>query len=219
MEGMENDAPAGVEEEGAGREAPGGHAVRRRANGRATRQKILAAARAIIIEKGTDSLSIDRVIREAGVSKGSFMYHFPSRQALVEALVNEYAAHLAEVETDLNRKASGACPMLEAYAEWYKGFTSGDIDSGSSPLVALAMASRENRKFMEPVREWYRHYFDRVKAEPCGPEKALVYTLAYDALFFHHLFGTDVLTREEKASVTRALKALADEGLEDREPQ
>lgn len=212
MEGIENDAPAGVEEEGA--EKP---AVRRRANGRATRMKILAAARAIIIEKGTDSLSIDRVIKEAGVSKGSFMYHFPSRQALVEALVNEYAAHLSDVESALNRKATGACPMLSAYAEWYKGFTSGDIDSGSSPLVALAMASRENRKFMEPVRDWYRHYFDRVKAEACGPEKALVYTLAYDALFFHHLFGTDVLTDEEKASVADALKAMVLEGLENQE--
>ena len=72
---------------------------------------------------------------------------------------------------------------------------------------------------MEPVRDWYRRYFDRVKQEACGSERALVYTLAYDALFFHHLFGTDVLTREEKASVTRALKALADEGLEGREPQ
>ena len=64
--------------------------------------------------------------------------------------------------------------MLEAYAEWYKGFTSGEIDSGSSPLVALAMASRDNRKFMEPVRDWYRRYFDRVKQEACGSERALV---------------------------------------------
>ena len=109
------------------------------------------------------------MIKEAGVSKGSFMYHFPSRQALIEALVNEYAAHLGEVQTGLTNKAKSDCPMLEAYAEWYKGFTSGEIDSGSSPLVALAMASRENRKFMEPVRDWYRRYFDRVKQEVAAP--------------------------------------------------
>ncbi len=34
---------------------------------------------------------------------------------------------------------------------------------------------------MEPVRDWYRRYFDRVKQEACGSERALVYTLAYDA--------------------------------------
>lgn len=128
MSEIENDAAEDVSYEDNEK-----HVVRRRANGRATRLKILAAARAIIIEKGTDSLSIDRVIKEAGVSKGSFMYHFPSRQALIEALVNEYAAHLGEVQTGLTNKAKSDCPMLEAYAEWYKGFTSGEIDSGSSP--------------------------------------------------------------------------------------
>lgn len=212
MSEIENDAAEDVSYEDNEK-----HVVRRRANGRATRLKILAAARAIIIEKGTDSLSIDRVIKEAGVSKGSFMYHFPSRQALIEALVNEYAAHLGEVQTGLTNKAKSDCPMLEAYAEWYKGFTSGEIDSGSSPLVALAMASRENRKFMEPVRDWYRRYFDRVKQEACGSERALVYTLAYDALFFHHLFGTDVLTDDEKKAVTRTLQAFADGGVNKQE--
>ena len=120
MSEIENDAAEDVSYEDNEK-----HVVRRRANGRATRLKILAAARAIIIEKGTDSLSIDRVIKEAGVSKGSFMYHFPSRQALIEALVNEYAAHLGEVQTGLTNKAKSDCPMLEAYAELYKGFTSG----------------------------------------------------------------------------------------------
>lgn len=113
MSEIENDAAEDVSYEDNEK-----HVVRRRANGRATRLKILAAARAIIIEKGTDSLSIDRVIKEAGVSKGSFMYHFPSRQALIEALVNEYAAHLGEVQTGLTNKAKSDCPMLEAYAEW-----------------------------------------------------------------------------------------------------
>ena len=59
---------------------------------------------------------------------------------------------------------------------------------------------------MEPVRDWYRRYFDRVKQEACGSERALVYTLAYDALFFHHLFGTDVLTNEEKGSSRKSVE-------------
>lgn len=188
--------------------------VKTRANGRATREKILQAAREIIIEKGTDSLSIDRVIKHAGVSKGSFLYHFPHRQALVEALVNEYASHLANVETTLSADKKGDRAMLEAYAEWYELFSTGKLDSGSSPLVALAMASRENRRFMEPIRDWYRQYFDRVKTSTCGANKALVYTLTFDAMFFHHLFGTDVLTAEEKEGIKAELKDLTTAKLE-----
>ncbi len=51
MSEIENDAAEDVSYEDNEK-----HVVRRRANGRATRLKILAAARAIIIEKGTDSL-------------------------------------------------------------------------------------------------------------------------------------------------------------------
>ena len=178
----------------------------RRANGRDTKQRILAAARSIIIENGTDSLSIDHVIREAGVSKGAFMYHFHTRQDLIEALVDEYAAHLGEVEEELVSRSAGGCSMLDAYTDWYRMFTSGEIDSGTSPLVALAMSSRDNRKFMSPVRDWYRRYFDRVEKQECGAEKALVFTLAYDGLFFHHLFGIDVMSPTEKRLIAEALQ-------------
>ncbi len=186
----------------------------RRANGRATKQRILAAARSIIIENGTDSLSIDHVIREAGVSKEAFMYHFHTRQDLIEALVAEYAAHLGEVEEELVSRSAGGCSMLDAYADWYRMFTSGEIDSGTSPLVALAMSSRDNRKFMAPVRDWYRRYFDRVEKQECGAEKALVFTLAYDGLFFHHLFGIDVMSPTEKRMIAEALRTYVEKDAE-----
>lgn len=187
--------------------------LKTRANGRATREKILQAAREIIIERGTDSLSIDRVISLAGVSKGTYLYHFPHREALIEALVKEYAKHLNDVQSSLENEAADQSPLLTAYEAWYEKFSSGKLDNGSSPLIALAMASHENRRFMEPVRQWYRSYFDRVKQEPCGAARALIYTLAYDALFFHHLFGTDVLTTEEKRSIIEELRRFSDEKL------
>ncbi|MFR6358801.1 MAG: TetR/AcrR family transcriptional regulator [Sutterella wadsworthensis] len=116
MSEIENDAAEDVSYEDNEK-----HVVRRRANGRATRLKILAAARVIIIEKGTDSLSIDRVIKEAGVSREASCTTSQAGRHLIEALVNEYAAHLGEVQTGLTNKAKSDCPMLEAYAEWYKG--------------------------------------------------------------------------------------------------
>lgn len=181
-----------------------------RANGQATVKKILAAARQIILEQGTDNLSIDRVIKRAGVSKGSFMYHFPTRQDLIPALIEDYARHLHDVQTDLERQSSDKdAALLSAYDKWYRDFTSGSIDQGGSPLVALSLASHDNRELMQPVRDWYRNYFDRVKQEPCGPAAALVATLAYDALFFHHLFGTDVLKAEEKTMILDFLAQLA----------
>lgn len=181
--------------------------------GRATRLKIIEAARRILIEQGTDKLSIDRVLDEAKVSKGSFIHHYPSRSALIEALVDSYAQHLDEVQRELEQRARETTDvpsrLLRAYGDWYREFSEGRIDRGISPFAALAVASPENRQLMTPVRCWYREYFNRVKREPCGPTTSLIVTLAYDALFFHHLLGTDVLTAQEKRHVVEGLERLS----------
>ena len=93
--------------------------------------------------------------------------------SLIEALVNGYAEHLSTVQTTLTAEKAGDRAMLEAYAEWYKRFSTGKLGSGSSPLLALAMASRENRRFMEPGRAGCPQYFDRVKQSTCGSKRTL----------------------------------------------
>lgn len=60
-----------------------------------TRQSILDAAKAIIIEEGIGALTMERAATKAGISKGACMYHFKSKRALQAALVEEYAAHLS----------------------------------------------------------------------------------------------------------------------------
>ncbi len=70
--------------------------------------------------------------------------------------------------------------MLEAYAEWYKGFTSGEIDSGSSPLAALAMAQRTGSSWSLCATGTEALLPSRQAGGPRLGE-ALVYTLAYDA--------------------------------------
>lgn len=184
--------------------------VSTRRDGAATRRKLLQAGRAIIVEEGTDKLSIERVIRRAGVSKGTFLYHFPSREKLVAALIEEYATHLGDVMTTLEKDSAGAYdPLLAGYEKWYRDFTEGGIDDGNSPLVPLATASQSNRKFMAPVREWYRAHFDKLRASPNGETAALLLTLAFDALFFHRLFGTDVLRSDEKNALLALMHKLA----------
>lgn len=183
--------------------------VSTRRDGAATRRKLLQAGRAIIVEEGTDKLSIERVIRRAGVSKGTFLYHFPSREKLVAALIEEYATHLGDVMTSLEKDSAGAYDsLLAGYEKWYRDFTEGGIDNGNSPLVSLVTASQSNRKFMTPVREWYRNHFDKLKASPNGFDTALLLTLAFDALFFHRLFGTDVLRDEEKNALLTLMHKL-----------
>jgi len=52
-----------------------------------TRQQILQAACSVAIHGGPQALTIDGVAREAGMSKGGVLYHFPSKESLMKGLL------------------------------------------------------------------------------------------------------------------------------------
>ena len=81
------------------------------ARGEATRGQLIAIATRIFAERGYEDTSIETVLREAGVSRGSLYHHFPSKEALFEAVAEE-------VETSVGAQtvtaASGAQGSVEA---------------------------------------------------------------------------------------------------------
>lgn len=73
-------------------------------DGTQTRTRIMDAAEALILENGYSATSVDKVIRQAGITKGTFFYHFESKLELAVALVDRFARLDLEVmETNLAR--------------------------------------------------------------------------------------------------------------------
>jgi TetR/AcrR family transcriptional repressor of nem operon len=73
-------------------------------DGTATRTAIMDAAQALILETGFAATSVDAVISRAGITKGSFFYHFKTKADLALALVQRDAAHdLAMLEANMTR--------------------------------------------------------------------------------------------------------------------
>lgn len=60
-------------------------------DGRDTRTAIMDAAEALILDQGFTGSSIDRIIERAGITKGTFFYHFESKADLAYALVKRFA--------------------------------------------------------------------------------------------------------------------------------
>lgn len=65
-----------------------------RADARRNREKVLAAARAVFAEDGVDA-QMDDVARRAGLGVGTVYRHFPTKEALVNALSDELFAVIA----------------------------------------------------------------------------------------------------------------------------
>ncbi|WP_426514737.1 TetR/AcrR family transcriptional regulator [Dactylosporangium sp. McL0621] len=88
-----------------------------RTDARRNYTQLLAAARAVFTEQGTDA-SLREVARQAGVGIGTLYRHFPTREALLEALLGEgFEALRAQAVELLDAPDPG-----EALAAWLRGF-------------------------------------------------------------------------------------------------
>lgn len=56
------------------------------------REKLLDAGEAVVLERGYVAASVDAICERAGVTKGSFFHHFPTKDALGRELVQRFAA-------------------------------------------------------------------------------------------------------------------------------
>ncbi len=72
-----------------------------------TRNHILDAALRRFSKDGYDAASVDEICAQAGVSKGAFYHHFPSKQAIFLALLERW---LATVEAGLESMRKPTIP-------------------------------------------------------------------------------------------------------------
>ena len=77
-----------------------------------TRDRILDALEEILVRDGTDKATLDAVAARAGVSKGGLLYHFPSKDAMMAAMVRRLGERA-------ERKRVQAADAGTSLAEWY----------------------------------------------------------------------------------------------------
>jgi AcrR family transcriptional regulator len=84
-----------------------------RADAQRNRERILEAAKAEFTRSGADA-SLDEIAKQAGVGAGTLYRHFPTRDALLEAVYRTEVEKLAAAE----RKLAGEMPPVEALRAW-----------------------------------------------------------------------------------------------------
>lgn len=82
---------------------------RREQQRQATRARILAAAGALFAAAGVDATTIEDIAAAADVAKGTFYYHYGSKDEVVGALVRDSMGHVSEQA--LAALADGVMPL------------------------------------------------------------------------------------------------------------
>ena len=91
------------------------------ARGEATRGQLIAVARRMFADRGYEDTSIEGVLREAGVSRGSLYYHFASKEALFEAVAEDVETTVGAQTIAATAGADGPVAALRAgFLAWVR---------------------------------------------------------------------------------------------------
>ncbi|MER5426751.1 TetR/AcrR family transcriptional regulator [Streptosporangium roseum] len=112
-----------------------------RADARRNRERVLTAARTVFSEQGTDA-SLRDVARRAEVGIGTLYRHFPTREALLEALVGHGFDRLNSTARELLTAASPA----DALVSWLRDFAAGTTTYHGLPASVMAAVQDEGSR-------------------------------------------------------------------------
>jgi AcrR family transcriptional regulator len=162
----------------------------RTANGRATRKRIVAAAAALIRERGVAETSLDDVIERAGVSKSQLYLYFEGRAALLREVV----AHNAELVLEAQEPHLYSLESWKAIRAWLDALVELQVTAGArggcpvgSLVGQLAEADEQTRNVLadafarweEPLRRGLRSMQERGKLDrKAEPDRLATATLA-----------------------------------------
>lgn len=169
--------------------------------------RILQAAETIVVRDGVANLTLEAAAREAGVSKGGVLYHFPSRDALVTAMVERLTARYQSQLARCAKTERGPGRATRAYVKaTFEDEESTDTTRLGAALIAAVAAEPA---LLDPLRQAAASWQRQVVDDGLAVARATVVRLAADGLWLSELFGLAPLSPELRRAVERELRALA----------
>ncbi len=180
--------------------------MQRRGN---SKDEILEAAEWVVCKQGAGHLTLDAVAERAGISKGGLLYNFPSKEALLKAMLARLLARF-DADRSAEQAAPGmkgqAAPDLKAFVQ--AGFRGPDDRQRVS--AALLAAGANNPRLLTPVREWHEAHYREFASGKRRPMRVLMLMLALDGLWLNELLGTAAFGPETKKPLMEEMLSFAE---------
>lgn len=169
------------------------------------RQALIDHAARLAVEHGLAAVTVQAVSDAAGVTKGGFMHHFPSKQALVAAVFEELIEIIdRDIETRITADGESYGVFTRAYLA--SVFEVG-LDAEGGPWASLSMSWLTDPDLRALWAKWFQDRIARHR-DTDGDLKLAIVRLAADGLWVSDLAGILVGDRkrlyEELLHATRS---------------
>ena len=176
-----------------------------------TKRKLLEAAALVVKEKGASQLTLEAVAKQANVSKGGLLYHYPNKQALLKAMISHLNENFERAIAKQIEQGEGKITWLEAYVAMSFDPQHSQIAESAGMLVAIA----NDLSLLEPLAQRYQVLQEQLEASNIDSDLANIIRLAADGLWFTELFQISPLSEERRSSILAALLTLIKEKTND----
>ncbi len=186
-----------------------------------TRARILCAAEEVVLRDGVAHLTLEAAAAEAGVSKGGVLYHFPSRDALVQAMVARLTASFEEQLVRAGAKPAGGGEPGDFTLAYLRATVAGPADEQSQREerlgAALIAALAADPVLLEPLREDFARWQARCAADGIDPALATLVRIVADGLWLTGLFRLGAVEGQLLEQVIGLCTELVERASADRE--
>jgi AcrR family transcriptional regulator len=173
------------------------------------REKILDAAAQRLLDHGPAGLVLDSVAADAGVSKGGLLYHFASKEALVEGLTQRMLEGFEQVQLELAQADPEPTGRnTRAYLASTVTPRAEPADSSAQLMAGLLAGLGGDSARLESVREAFSSWQARLEQDDIDPVRATLVRLVADGLWLSALLGLPPLEARLAASVMAELDVL-----------
>jgi AcrR family transcriptional regulator len=184
------------------------NAYRRKKQPELIRQQLLAAAAQTVIEKGAHAITLDGVAKQAGVSKGGLLHHFPSKQALLDALFQDLLARFnASIAAKMAEDPEETGRAARAYLHVTTQETVNGNDAGLWRALTAAMLA--DPALHERWAEWGKEALQLPPEAHANPAELLLCRLAVDGLWLADMLGYPAFSDTLREDVLRLIDQLS----------
>ncbi|MGH0036555.1 MAG: TetR/AcrR family transcriptional regulator [Myxococcota bacterium] len=183
------------------------------------RSRILDAAESRLLKHGPTGLVLDAVAKDAEVSKGGLLYHFASKEALIEGLCERMLDGFERVQDEL------ALEDDREPGRWTRAYLASTVDERGEPadasarlMAGLLAGLGGDTSRLDAVRTRFAGWQRRLEADGVDPVEATIVRLAADGLWLAALLGLPPLEPELRTRVLAALGRRTRPSQEDRTP-